>query len=79
MDICEKDGELHILGTLQGVGEKGSKHGFHVHEEGDIGKSKNALIPVKKSMFKNFIFGKRQQVQGRKGPLQSRETEPWGA
>ena len=39
MDICEKDGELHILGTLQGVGEKGSKHGFHVHEEGDIGTS----------------------------------------
>jgi len=38
VDLFEREGELHISGTLQGLGRKYAKHGFHVHTEGKIGK-----------------------------------------
>ncbi len=39
VELTEKDGELHISGTLEGLRGKEGKHGFHVHEDGEIGDS----------------------------------------
>lgn len=36
LELFEKNGELHIMGNLEGFGDKFEKHGFHIHTNGSV-------------------------------------------
>ena len=35
--LCERNAELHLDGVLEVGGSSNAKHGFHVHQEGNVG------------------------------------------